>query len=204
MARDRRRLGGDALHHVAVGREDVGAVVEDIEAGLVEVAGEPALGDREADRIAAARAQRTGRGLDAGGVAIFGVAGGLGGELAELLDVVEADRGVAGRLAMLVDLDRAREMEQRIEQHRGVAARQDEAVAVGPQRRLGVEAQEFGPQRLGDRRQRHRRAGVAAVRLLHRVHRQRADRVDRESVDRTILRHMGALVIAGDLRPDTR
>jgi hypothetical protein len=79
-----------------------------------------ALGDGEADRIGDALAERAGGRLDAGGEVVFGVAGGLGAELAELLDLV--DRHV------LV----AEEIERGIEQHRAVAGRQDEAVAIRP------------------------------------------------------------------------
>ncbi len=131
VAGEAGRLGRDALHHAAVSGEAVDVVIEDGQAFAIVARGEPALGDRHADRIAAALAERAGGGLDAGRVAIFGVAGGLGADLAEILDVLQADRRIAGRIAVLVDLLDAREVEQRIEQHRGVADRQDEAVAVG-------------------------------------------------------------------------
>ena len=63
-------------------------------------------------------------------------------------------------------------------------ARQHEAIAVRPDRILRVVAQRVLPQRVGHRRERHRRARVARVRLLHGVHRERADRVDGEEIDR--------------------
>ena len=69
MAGERGGFVGDALHQVAVAAKGVDVVVEQIEAGPIEMGGEPALGDRHADAVAAALAERAGRGLDAGGVA---------------------------------------------------------------------------------------------------------------------------------------
>ena len=109
----------DAFHQAAVAGQHIGVVVDEV---VAEGGVHDALGDREADRIAEALAERAGRGLDAGGMAVFGMAGGLGAELAEVLDLVDGH--------VLV----AEEIEQRIEQHRAVAGRQDEAVAVGPVR----------------------------------------------------------------------
>ena len=43
MARERRRLAGDALHHAAVAADRVDVVVEDLEAGPVVAVGEPLL-----------------------------------------------------------------------------------------------------------------------------------------------------------------
>jgi len=103
---------------------------------------------------------------------------GLGIQLAELLDVVEADRFLTGGGAVLVDFLDARQVQQRIEQHGGMADRQHEAVTVGPVRVLGVIAEEAAPQRVADRGQGHRRTGVPGVGLLHRVHGQGTDGID--------------------------
>jgi hypothetical protein len=83
-----------------------------------------ALGDRHADGIGNALAERAGGGLDAGGMTVFRMAGGLRAELAELLQVVDGHVRVAGQI------------QQRIEQHRAMAGRQHEAVAVRPVRLL--------------------------------------------------------------------
>ncbi len=165
-------------------------MLEDREAIAVEVRGQPPLGHRHADRVAAAGAQRAGGGLDAGGETIFRVARRLAVELAEMLDVLDADGELAGRLAVLVELLHLREVEERVEQHRGMAGRQHEAVAIGPQRGARIVAQEFGPQLVADGGERHRRAGMAAIRLLHGVHRQCADGVDREAFGRPVLRQL--------------
>jgi hypothetical protein len=70
-----------------------------------------------------------------------------------------------------------REVQQCVEQHRSVAVGEHEAVAVGPMRIGGIVPQIVVPQDLGDLRHAHRHAGMAGVRLLHRVHGERTDRV---------------------------
>ena len=72
-------------------------------------------------RVAEALAERAGRRLDARRVEVLRVARRVRAELAELLDLVEAEV-VAG------------EVQARVEQHRGVAGREHEAVAVRPLR----------------------------------------------------------------------
>ena len=71
-----------------------------------------------------------------------------------------------------------REMEQGVQQHRGVAGGEHEAVAVGPGGIARIVAEEPAPQHVRHRGQRHRRAGMSRLGRLDRVHRQRADRVD--------------------------
>ena len=56
--------------------------------------------------------------------------------------------------------------------------REHEAVAVGPVGRVGVVPHDPGPQHVGQRGERHRRAGVAAVGGLRHVHGQATDDVD--------------------------
>ena len=99
------------------------------------------------------------------GVAVLGVAGRARAPLAELADVVELEA-------------EAGEVEHRVEQHRRVPGRQHEPVAVGPVGRGGVVLHDARPQHVRERRERHRRARVTGVRLLHRVHREAADHVD--------------------------
>ena len=100
-----------------------------------------------------------------GVLAVFGVAGGGGVELAEPLDLLDPHAVVAG------------EVEQRVEQHRAMAGGQHEPVAVRPARVGGIELVEAGPQRGGDIGHAHRHAGMAGLRRLHRVDGERADGV---------------------------
>ena len=57
--------------------------------------------------------------------------------------------------------------------------REDEAVAARPVRVGRVVPHHVAVEEVRERGERHRGAGVAGVRLLHRVHRERANRVDR-------------------------
>ena len=100
----------------------------------------------------------------------LGVARRARAPLAEVLEVVEREV-VAGQV------------EQRVDEHRGVPGREDEPVAVRP---VGVGrgvAQEAGPEGVRHRRHAHRRAGVAGVGLLDAVDGEGPDRVDRELVE---------------------
>ena len=99
------------------------------------------------------------------GVAAFGMAGGAAAELAEAFQLVERHVGIAGQ------------MQQRVEQHRAVPGRQNEAVAVGPVGHGRIEIEEAGEQHGGDVGHAHRHAGMAALRRLDRVHGQRAQRI---------------------------
>ena len=107
------------------------------------------LGDGHADRHRDALPQWAGGDLDSRQLEILRVAGARAAELAEALDVVESRPFVPG------------EVEQRIDQHRPMARRQDEAVAVGPARVRRVElqmAREQGGRRVGHA---HRHSGMA-------------------------------------------
>ena len=185
MPRERSRFVADAFHHVAVAAEGVNGVIEDLVARPVESLRQPALANRHAHRHAAALAERAGRGFHAGGDVMFRMAGTSAVKLAKRLDVIERHGGSVERLLRGVDGLHARQMQRRIKQHRRVSVGQDETVPVGPCRIFRIGAQGFPPERVDHRRQRHRRSGMARFRFLHGVHRQRADRVDADIVDRT-------------------
>ena len=110
----------------------------------------------------------------------------LRAELAKLHEVVEADGRQPGLAAFRVNFFHARQMQRCIKQHRGVADRENEAVAIGPERALGIVPQIPAPKRVHDWRHRHGRARVAAVGLLDGIHGQRPDRVDCETIGRTV------------------
>src|ERR1051326_1594478 len=88
--------------------------------------------------------------------------------LAELLQLVERHLRIAGQ------------MEQRVEEHGGVAGGEDEAVAVRPVRRLRTVAQELGPEDEGEVGHPQRRAGMSGLRLLDGVDGEEADGIDAE------------------------
>jgi hypothetical protein len=152
----------DAFHHAAVTHERVGVVVDDAVVGLVEFGGKDLFRHRHADGVGDALAERAGGGLDAGRVAVFGMARGLGVQLAELLQVVHR-QVIAGQV------------QQRVDQHRAVAVRQHEAVAIRPLGVSGVVAQMVIPQRFSDFRHAHGGAGVAGFGFFDGIHCKRTD-----------------------------
>ena len=183
MPGERCRLARHAFHHVAIAAQGVDVVVEQRGAVAIEMLGEPAFRERHSDRIPATLTERAGGRFDAGGDAIFGMAGGLGVELPKLPEIVEADRRLAGMPAVGVDLAHAGKVQQRIKEQRRVADRQHEPIAIGPVGAVRVVAQEPAPQDIAHGRHAHRRSGMARGGLLDRVEREGPDGVDRELVE---------------------
>ena len=164
MAGQRPRLVADAFHEVAVAHDHECEVVAHVGAVPGPQVG---LGHGHADGVGDALPERAGGDLDARGVTELGMARCLRAELPERLEVVELEA-------------EACEMQHRIQQDRCVPTREHEAVTVEPLRTVGVVVHDPGPQDMSEGRQRHRRAGMAAVRLLHGIHGQAADHVDAE------------------------
>ena len=79
------------------------------------------------------------------GPAVFRVAGTSAVKLPELLDVIQRHRRISERFVLGVDGLHAGQVQHGVEQHGRMADRQDEAVAVGPDRMAGVESQEVLP-----------------------------------------------------------
>ncbi len=157
---------GDAFHQVAIADQGVGHVVNERVVVAVEARRQPALGDGHADSVGQPLPQRPGGSLDAGRQVQLRVAGRQAAPLAEVHQVFQR-QVVAGQV------------QQAIEQHGAVPGRQQEAVAVEPPRIAGVELHELRPQNDGGVGHAHRQTGVAALGLLHRIHRQAADDVGR-------------------------
>ncbi len=172
MSGERHRLVADPLHQAAVAAKDVSVVVDD---RVAELRRQHALGERHADRVAQALAERPGRRLDAARMPALGMAGGAAAELPETLDLGHRHVGIAGQI------------EEAVEQHRAVPVRHHETVAVGPVRHLRVKAQVLCEQHRGDVGHAHRHAGMTRFGLFDRVHRQRAQGVG----------HMAQLRVAG-------
>ena len=112
----RRRLAGDALHEAAVAAQRVDVEVEHLEAGAVELRRRPLAGHGHAHARRHSLPEGARRGLDAGGPAIFGMAGALALELAEALDVLQGDGELAEGLVFRVHGLDAGEVQHRIEQ----------------------------------------------------------------------------------------
>ncbi len=158
------RLRGDPLHHVPVGDEAVGRVIDQLGA---EHRPQPLLGHRHPHRGAESLSERPGRGLDAEVALDLGVARGGRAELTEVGDVLDVEPEPG-------------QMEHGVEQHRAVTVRHDEPVPIGPLGVVGVDHQVTAPQRDGDVRHPHRHPGMTGVRFLDRVDRQEPDGVGRQ------------------------
>ncbi len=155
-------LMADALHQAAVAGDHPGVVVHQ---RVAEPGVQMALGHGHAHGGGDALAQGAGGGLDARRVAVFRVAGGVGAPLPEVLDLAHGHRLEPG------------EMEQRIEQHRSVAGRKHEAVAIRPVGPGGVIFEELGPEHRRHVGHAHGHALVPRFGLVDGVHREHADGV---------------------------
>ena len=160
MARERDRLLADALHEIAVGGQHIGEMIDDLR---TELRRQMPLGDRHADRIGEPLPERPGRRLHARRDEVFRMARRQRAKLAEAPDLVERHLLVADQV------------QQRIDQHRAVAGRQHEAVAIRPISDRTDRISDAGEQHGGDIGRAHRQAGMARLGEFHRVHGKRAD-----------------------------
>ena len=172
VAGQRRGLGGHAFHQVAVADKGPGAVVDRHMSALVVARRQMRFGNRHADGIGHALAQRAGGDLDTRCVAALRMPGCLAAPLPELFQVVQR-QVIAG------------DMQQAVEQGTAMPGRQHEAVAVGPQGVGRMVLQMAGPQRIRHGGRAQRQARVPAVGMLHHVNRQKAQGVDALKVERS-------------------
>ena len=150
----------DAFHQAAVACDRPCAVIDQIvPEGGVQVP----LRHRHAHGHGQPLPQRAGGAFHAIEQEILRMARARAAELPEIADIVHRRPFVAGQV------------EQRIDQHRTVAGRQHEPVAIGPFGRGRIEFQIVGPQHGGNVRHAHRHAGMPAIGGLHCIHRERAD-----------------------------
>src|SRR5262245_15423111 len=182
MTGQRCRFRRNTLHQAAISANGVDLVVEDLEAWLVETIGKPLLRDRHPHAGGDALSQWAGRGLDPRHPMVFRVSWRLTVELAKSADVVERHRGLPQPFIVGIHGPGAAEMEHRPEQHRSMAVGEDEAITIGPDRILRVEPQDAIPDRIDQRRQCHRRAGMSRPGLLHCVDRKRANGVNAQLI----------------------
>lgn len=161
-ARKAHRLMVDAFHQAAIAGDYPGTVIDQI---IAIDSVEMPLGHRHADRHREALAQRAGGALDARHLEILGVSGTRAVQLTEIADVVHR------RLRI------ATEVQQRVDEHRAMARRQHEAVAIRPARRARIELQMIAEQHRRHIGHAHRHPRMPAVGRLNRIHRQRPDRI---------------------------
>jgi hypothetical protein len=173
MARERRGLVRDPLHEAAVAHDAEHASARRRELGAREARVGHARGEREADRVAEALTERTRRGLDARREAVLGMARCAAVQLTEASQLVER-QVVTGQV------------QQRVEEHRAVPGREHEAIATRPVRIGRIETHEPRPQDVAHVGHAERQTRVSRVRLIDGVHREEADRVDRELIERGV------------------
>ena len=179
MTGERGSFGSNAFHHATVTADGVDVVIEDFKTWSVVSVGEPFLGDGHADAGRDTLSERAGGGFHSRHPMIFRVAGRFAVELAKPANIVQRDRGLPEIFIVGVHRLDAGEVKDGPEQHRSVAIREDEPVAVRPDRVLRIEAHDAIPDRINQRRQRHWRTGMSGFRLLDRIDRKRANCVDR-------------------------
>ncbi len=131
---------------------------------LVKLRCQGAFGNRQPHRVSQPLAERAGGGLNARRIADLRVARRFGVQLAEVFQLLNRQI-VAG------------EVQQAVEQHRGVTVGENKAVAVVPCRIGRVMLEEIVPQHFSDIGHAHWRAGMAGVGFLYRIHAQGADGV---------------------------
>ena len=175
-------LGRDSLHQATVAADDINAVVEDVESWSIIALGEPLLRDRHADARGHPLAQRAGGRLDPRHPVVFGVPRRPAVELAEAADVVKGDCRLAKPFVIRVHCPGPGQVKDGPKEHGGMPIGEHEAVAVGPDRILRVEAQHVVPKCIDQGRQRHRGAGVSGVGLLHGIYGQGTDGVGRQLI----------------------
>ena len=138
-------------------RDDM--VVENAVRGCVE-AGLAHFGrDSKTNGIRYALAERARGGLDAGGFVKLRMAGSDAAELAEIFDFFQGHAV-------------SREVEPAVEEHAAVACGEDEAVAVQPAGRIGIEAHQGSEENGSDVRRAKREAEVAGFAFRNGVHGQ--------------------------------
>ncbi len=153
----------DPFHQAAVAGDRPDVVIDERRA---ETIAEEALGDGHADGVREALAERTGRGLDADGVAGLGMTRRERTERAKRLQVFELEAVPA-------------QVQHRVLEDRRVAVGQNEAVAVRPVRVGRVVAYHPAVEHVSERSEGHRRALVPALGVQWRVHGEPADHRDR-------------------------
>jgi hypothetical protein len=129
-------------------------------------------------------AQGSGGRFDPGGVTKFWVASARAIQLAKFLEVLDAQGILVGDLAMLIDMLDTRKVDHRVQEHRGMAAGEDESISVVPIGIFWVVFEVMCPELVGHWSKRHRGSRVSAVGGLHSIHAKSSDGVDSKVADR--------------------
>lgn len=179
----RRRFGRHAFHEAAIAADRIDVVAENVVPRLVVAVRQPLLGDRHPDPGCDPLPERSRRRLHPGNPVILGVTRCAAVNLAEAADVVQGDRRLAQVFILGIHGLGPGQMKNGPEEHGGVTVGQDKPVAVGPDWILGIELHDAIPERVDERRQSHRRAGMSRFGLLDGVDGKRPNCIDGELGD---------------------
>src|SRR6266853_6900017 len=173
---------GNTLHHVAIAAKCPDVVIEQLKSGAIKILRQPALSYGHTHAVGNALSKRSGGCLDARSQTVFWMARRFTAQLPKVLNLVERNGQCVENFALWTHFANASEMQQRVQQHRGVSIGEHEAIAIRPDRIFRVIAQKLLPQAIGYRSQRHRSAWVARVCFLYRVHRKSSNRIDTQLI----------------------
>ena len=150
----------DPLHETAISGNHIGEVIHQI---IAKPRLHHALAKRHADRCRDPLAQRPGRRLDPLGMAIFRMPRRARSPLAEITDLLH------------IHVVITKQMVDRIHQHRPMPRAHYKAIPVRPCVGAWVHIHETVEQHGRHIRHAHRRAGMARIGRLHRIHAERAN-----------------------------
>ena len=137
-----------AFHHAAVAHEDVGMVVNDVQAVFIEFGSQDFFGQSHTHCVGNTLSQWAGRGFHAVGVAVFRMAGGFAVQLAEVFQVINGNV-IAGQV------------QQAVKNHGSMTIGEDKTVAVVEFWVGRIMIEELRPQHFCHFRHTHRRTRVA-------------------------------------------
>src|ERR1700758_1261592 len=119
MSCERCRLRGDTLHQIAVARDRIREVIDDLEALTVVTRCQVSFRDRHADAVRKSLPERTRRHFDSRRESALRMTGRDAAPLTKLLDLLK--RKIVPRC-----------IEEAVQQHRSMPRRKHEAIAVEP------------------------------------------------------------------------
>ena len=179
---DRSSLGSYPLHQIAVAAQHIRFGIEELVTRLIVMGSQPAGGDGHADRVTASLAERASGRLNPGGHVMLWMPRTHASQLTEAFDVVECHSRFMPRCIGCPSTANASQVDERIKQHRCMSAGEHKSVAIWPGWIGGVVPQKIFPDGVGNRGQCHRSAWMAALGRFDRIHRERANRVDRQTI----------------------
>src|SRR5713101_8405676 len=122
MSRKRSRFARHALHQVAISTNGVNIEIENVETRAIEIFSQPFAGNGHSHAVAGALAQRSGGGFHSARQVRFGMSGSPAVDLPEALDLLHRNSELIRNFTAGVDGPYSREVQSRVEQHRGVSS----------------------------------------------------------------------------------